>query len=290
MGLAIDQSLVDGTADPSDVKASCQTSNCTFEPYSTLRVCSRVDDVTPDLVRQCPKNDLDGFNAGCSYDVKELLAHPPYRVGNLSTESIHGSPIYTLWLGASDIVNDQSDQRSYTYPNPNTLVEFYAIYVLNTSVFPESPSFDRSSTANFSDMVVALKGGLDLCVAQYNTTVINGTTKTVELNQSSDLKWATVEKTVGTTSFSVVSSTTSGAEHWMEMNTVNTFNNFLTFEIFRGASSQGIQVQNAGSGSETTEGDAPATIAPLLLNQDRAKGKDALKKLLDTLGTSMTNA
>ena len=279
MELAINQAIIQMLADPSDVKASCLTSNCTFGSYSTMGICSRVDDVTPDVVRECSRGNFDGEFPGCSYTVRELQAHPPWRLSNLTTGGSRGAAENTLWIGASDIVKDD-----YTFPNPNTLIEFYAIYVSNATVFLPG------SDANFSDSVVALKGGLDLCVDQYNTTVINGTTMTVKQSQSTDLKWDTIVKTVGTNSFPAISCKTGGAEYWMDEITLGAFNDFLGLEIFRGSSSDGANVENAGTGTETTESDAPQTFAGLLVNKTRAVGQDGLKKMLDNLAISMTNA
>ena len=286
MGLAINQAIIGMAADPSDVKASCLTSNCTFGSYPTMGVCSRVDDVTPDIVRKCPRGNLDGWSPGCIYTVKELKAHPPWLLSNLTTDLGGDSPANSLWIGASNIIRNDNppEENDYTFPNPNTLIEFYTIYISDTKVF------STDSDANFSDSVVALKGGLDLCVDQYNTTVVNGTTMTVKLNQLTDLKWVTTQKIVGTNSFDVVSCNTGSAEYWMDENTLATFNHYLGLETFRGSSSYALNVINSGDGSETVESDAAQTFAGLLVNQARDVGQDGLQRMLDNLATSMTNS
>ena len=172
MQAAINQGIFQIPVDPSDIRAECRTNNCTFEQYSTLGICSRVDDVTTDVRRNCPSGN-DGRSQGCNYTVKDLQAHPPWRPGDLTTGGPR-TPQYSLWIGSSDIVSSMYDGYMYIFPNPNTLTEFYTLYISDTKVFSDD------SDADFSDSVVALKGGLDLCIYQYNTTVINIATKTLE--------------------------------------------------------------------------------------------------------------
>ena len=75
----------------------------------------------------------------------------------------------------------------------------------------------------------------------------------------------------------------------MENQTFDIFNHFLSFEVFRGSSSAGINVMNAGRGAETTAYDTAGAFADLLLNKPKAEGMDGLKKLLENLAPSMTN-
>ncbi|KAL8716979.1 MAG: hypothetical protein Q9225_005740 [Loekoesia sp. 1 TL-2023] len=288
MEWAIDQPFFNISADPSDVKASCQTSNCTFGFYSTMGICSRVDDATPDIVRSCSRGNLDGTSQGCNYTVGELRTHPPWRLGKLTTGNRGGpqenTPPFSLWIGASDTAkHTQLKEDSYIFPNLNTLTEFYAIYVSDTTVF-------SNSDANFSDSIVALKGGLDLCVHQYDTHMINGTTTTRKLNQLTDLNWNITNKSVGNNNIKAISCETGGDEYWLDENTLEAFNHFLGLEIFRGSSSKGTNIIIEGSGTEAREGDAPQIFADLLVNKARAVGQDGLKEMLNNLTTSMTNA
>ncbi|KAL9629941.1 MAG: hypothetical protein Q9164_006653 [Protoblastenia rupestris] len=292
VGTAIYTAIVGTTADPSDVRATCQTSDCTFGSYSTLGVCSRVNDVTPDVVQRCRPSRKDP-TLGCAYIVKELQDHPPWRISNLTTGgggNGKGPLMFpnTLWVGSSDIVRTQirgatQSGYQYTFPDPNTLSEFYTVYVQDTT------DYDISGAGpGLSSSVVALKAGLDLCVYQYDTTFINGVTKTVEKGRVTDLKWARVDKVIANKQFSAVSATSGGQEYWMDSSTVNAFNQYLGLEIFRGSSHQGINVQNSGLGARYS--DAAETFAGLLVNKPRPDGRDALKKMLDNLGTGMTNA
>ncbi|KAL9105116.1 MAG: hypothetical protein Q9163_000034 [Psora crenata] len=268
MGTAIDLAIIGTPADPSDVKADCHTGNCTFGLYSTMGICSRVDDVTPNVVKSVRVETTAVLR----------VAHPPWRENNLTTGGVAGNPPYTLWIGASDMKRPQFEQQ-YTFPNPNTLTEFYVVYVSDTKVF--TPDSD----ADFSNTVVALKGGLDLCVYQYDTTVINGTTKTVEKARSIDSKWEMVDK--------------NSMLYHPEMATENIgwttrlgeqFTDYLGLEIFRGSNSDGTNVKNIGDGAATAASDAAQTFADLLVNKPRSEGQDGLRKMLDNLAIGMTNA
>lgn len=276
MGTAIVSAIFGTPASPSDVIVDCQTGNCTFQAYSTMGICSRVDNVTPTIVRKCPRRN-DGTSRGCNYTVQELQDHPPWRLETLTT-LFKERPIHSLWIGASDIGND------YRYPNLNTLVEFYAIYVSDTDAF--SSDFD----GNFSDSVVALKGSLDLCVLSYHTRFVNGITQTVELGRKDALAWQTESKKVcaNDTSFcDVVTSSTGGDEYWMSSTDKEAFNQYLGLEIFRGYSSAGLRLETS---DETGLIDTAPIIAGLLVNQPKSNGQDAMTKMLDNLAVGMTNS
>ena len=155
-GLAIGQGINQPYANPSNITGSCQTSECTFGLYQTLGTCSRVDDVTSDVVGFCPRGN-PGFSPGCNYTVTALQKNPPWLLGGLTTGGKFGlfhDPKNPLWIGASD----PFDHHAFLYSN--TLNEFYVVYVSDTSVFYSD------SNANFPDSVTAFRGGLYLCVYQ----------------------------------------------------------------------------------------------------------------------------
>ncbi|KAL8946877.1 MAG: hypothetical protein Q9222_006782 [Ikaeria aurantiellina] len=183
---------------------------------------------------------------------------------------------------ASDIGND------YEYPDLNTLVEFYTIYVSDTNAF--SSNFE----GDFSDSVVALKGSLDLCVITYQTQLINGVTQTVELGRTTDLAWKTGRKEVckdntGRSTFcEVITSSTGGQEYWMDSANKKAFNQYLGLEIFHGYGSAGLDV--VVSGYETGLIDTVSIMADKLVNHPVSDGQDALSKMLDNLAIGMTNS
>ncbi|KAL8710173.1 MAG: hypothetical protein Q9220_005256 [cf. Caloplaca sp. 1 TL-2023] len=277
MGTAIVSVLSGTPVSPSDITGDCQTGNCTFQAYSTMGICSKVEDVSSTIVKRCPRNTDDGFLPGCTYTVQELRDHTPWRQENLTTLFKGSQAYHSLWLGASDT-------REYDLPDPNTLVEFYAVYLTDTTVF------DSDSEADFSDAVSALKGSLNLCVLSYQTQVVNGTTQTSELSRKTDLAWKIESKKVcehGTSSCEVIATTDGGDEYWIDTFNKRAFNQYLGLEIFRGYSSAKLNVVNF---DESGLIDTAPIVADLLVDKTKANGQIALGKMLDDLAVGMTNS
>lgn len=201
---------------------------------------------------------VDGTVLGCNYTVQELQDHPPWRQESLTTAD-EGTPVHSLWIGASDTGGVGDD---YEYPQLNTLVEFYSIYVSDPDVF------FPVSTENSSDSVVALKGSLDLCLLSYTTHVVNGITQTVEVGRNEALAWHTESKEVcndGTSFCNLVATSTGGEEYWMDSDNKKAFNQYLGLEIFRGYSSVGL---NVATSDETGLIDTSPIIAGLASEQN----------------------
>ncbi|KAI4233434.1 MAG: hypothetical protein LQ349_004416, partial [Xanthoria aureola] len=237
-----------------------------------MGICSKVEDVTPTNRTICRlENDgIGGTLTNCGYTVQELQKHPDeilYPVPN-------GKKLtYTLWIGSND-----------EYPNPNTLVEFYAIYLSNTS----TPSSDIQEGT--SDTVVALKGSLNLCVLSYQTQMRNGITETVEISRKDNLTWQTKSKNVchgGSSSCPVIASSDGGTECWMESVDRKAFNQYLGLEIFRGYTTVGLDLV---SSDETGLIDTAASIAGMVVNKTVSEGQDKLAKWLNNLAQAMTNS
>lgn len=284
MSSAIHLAITGTPADPSDVQAHCDRGNCTFGAYSTLGVCSRVDVVPHDsIVQTCPLDEY-GKPMGCKYIVQELQTHPPWRIGNLNTgtrsngPSSAASPPYTLWIGSSALWTGSSDIAPvYMFPSPETLTEFYIVYVADTRDYMQG-----DSTPELFSSIAALKVGLDLCVYQYNTSVINGVTKTVQMSRTTDLKWAK-------DSVNASSATMGGKDYTMGMDTIRQFSNYLGLEVFYGSSFIGINVATNGDwGTPAT--DTPSVFAGLLVNRSVSEGQDGVRKKMDNLAVGMTNA
>lgn len=263
MEAAINSAIIQTPADPSDVPGNCSSGNCTFPIYQTMGVCSTLDDITPTIVRNC-HHENTGASTRCFYSVKDLQTHPPWREDNFTAEGIE----MTLWVGASFIRIDENN-----YPDPNSLGEFYTIYLPNTTAY--------DSEANFTKALVALKGSLNLCVISYQTNVTNGITKTVETSRATDLIWRPLQKTTNNTNTSVIWTTSGGKEYWISQDSGYAFKNYLSLDVFYGHSQTGI-------GGDRGSTDAAVTLAGLLVNQKN--GQNALSKMLDNLATSMTNA
>lgn len=69
MEISILSAMNNVSADLSDVQAECQTANCTYEPYTSIGVCSTVEDVTSNIVHECHEGE-------CTYSVEAVRAHP----------------------------------------------------------------------------------------------------------------------------------------------------------------------------------------------------------------------
>lgn len=263
MEAAINSAIIKTPADPSDVTGNCSSGNCTFPIYETMGVCSRLDDITPTIVRNCHHENI-GASTQCFYSVSDLQTHPPWREDNFTTAGIQ----MTLWVGASSVTIDEDN-----YSDPNSLGVFYTIYLPDTTAY--------GSQGNFTKALVALKGSLDLCVISYQTTVTNGITKTVEKSRATDLTWQPVRKEINNNDTPVISTTSGGKEYWMSEDSGYAFKNYLGLDVFYGHSQTGV-------GGDLGSTDASATLAGLLVNQKG--GQAAVSNMLDNLATSMTNA
>ena len=266
MQAAINNAVVQTPASLSDVAGICSTGNCTFPTYSTLGVCSQVEDVSSTIVRNC-HHEPTGPSTKCFYSVNDLVKSPPWRKDNLTIEV----PGNTLWVGASDVMAGDS------YPDPNSLGEFYVIYLPNTTNLDQ---FDVEK--DHTRELVALKGSLNLCILSYQTNVTNGITSTVEKNRLTDLTWQDVQKPPNNhTETPAISMTLRGIEYWMTQSTGYAFKQYFAYEVFHG---QGA----LGTGGDDGSTDMAATLSTILINQKN--GQDALSKMLDNLAVSMTNA
>ena len=190
MQVAVTNGLLTPSVSSSEVTANCHTGNCTFADYSSLAVCSSVDDVTSTIIAHCPKG-VPSTEAGCSYTVPQLQQSPTPRQDNLSTDQGGAA----LWIGASNAIPKG-------YPSgPETLVEFYVLY------FPNVTILTLDNNANVTASLVALKGTLNLCVKTYHTALTNGETSTNVTNNQTNLNWQLVSQVQNTTDITTVSAT-----------------------------------------------------------------------------------
>ena len=278
MEASIVQALTQLPADPSEVRGECQTGNCTYGIYTTMGVCSNVEDKTSTIVRRCFKaGEEHQTQTHCTYSVEALQAHPTINNDNITTR---GGDSTNLWIGASHV--DPDPHNPYSFPGPNTLAEFYVIY------YPD-PSVKHNSDAGFdaTAALVALKGTLSLCVYQYNTTMINGITTTTEVNQP-NVNWKTVSKVIDNTQITAISGTdVNNTEYWISEDARWAFNSYLTTETFYGT---GKTIEDTSQPDRIiTQGDTDAARSLSAVLIDQKGGVDGLSKFLDNLATSMTN-
>ncbi|KAI9785036.1 MAG: hypothetical protein M1835_003435 [Candelina submexicana] len=278
MKASIVQALTQLPADPSEVRGECQTGNCTYGNHTTMGVCSKVENKTSTIIRRC-------FEAGkehqtqthYTYSVKALQAHPTTYNDNMTTR---GDDSSNLWIGASQV--DPGPSNAYSFPEPNTLAEFYAIYYPDSRV-KHNLDADFDATA----VLIALKGTRSLCVYQYSTTMINGTTTTTEVNQP-NVNWKTVSKVINNTQITAISGTDmNNTEYWISEGARWAFNKYLTIETFHGTGKT--QEDTSQPDKIITEGDTDAARSLSAVLIDQKGGVNGLSKFLDNLATGMTN-
>ena len=264
MRLAITQGLQTTNITPSNFSAACQTGNCTFGLYTTMGVCPTVDDMTPTLIEDCPYGRKD-TRSGCSYTVPDLNSHQTFQQDNFTKFDL-------LYVGSSEVF-----AGGYQFPNPNTLVEFYVIYLSDPSVL------DLDSTANYTAALVALRATLDLCIITYNTTVINGTTKNTQTSIASKLNWQTVPKITNNTQYQVITTTgPDNEEFYITLEQRLAFNDYLSSITFTG------NVQ-APDNNDVPTGSTDGAEA-MYTSVTNGSGIQGLQNQLTNLAFSMTNA
>ena len=270
-------------ASPSDLPATCSSGNCTFPDVSSLAVCSSVEDVSDTLVSELPTSGAalkDCSEAGCSYTVQALKEHPPWRRDNFSLE---GEAPGGMWMGASELTNN-----SLGYSEPNTLIEFYMLYVNNSNVF------STSHPTNYTAGMAALKGTLSLCVKTYHTNTTHGQTNATLTDTQDRLSWKRNPSKVvnGTETVTAIETTdTGGTQYWIDQQTQLAFINYLSSVTFSG-SHQGQSGTSGGSMAANTVGSTSdaATVMAEALFTDEPKGIEGVRRRLANIETVMSNA
>ena len=239
-----------------------------------MGVCSNVVDVSSTITSKCRSTTSQYYPDGCNYSVPAIEKNPTDIGTTLQTYDLGE----TLWIGASNPAN-------FTYPDINTLVQFYVIYVPDFTVWE---AFDH--TEDHKDVLVALQATLNLCLYTYSTNMTNGVTKTAQISKETDLDWQIGDANFndGNSSFYTVNTTLASETFWMSQLNVKSFNSFLSYQTFTGSAS----MSSAGSAPDgegnTTENDNVRMIAASIYNDHT--GIQGLSKLLDVLAVSMTNA
>lgn len=272
MNVAINSAIQQAPASFSDVQAICPTGNCTFPDYETLGVCSEAEDVSSTIVRNCHRRFPGDETPNCFYSVKDLQDDPPYREDNMTMSGIQMS----LWVGAGDTgIGDNTE-----YTNPVSLGTFYTIYFHNKG---DINSMD-SESSDYTPVLTAVKGSLNLCTMTLQTNVTNGVTSTTQTQQTSDLPWAKSQMTINGTDTPVISATAAdGKDYYITQHSGRGFKIYLADEIFWGNS----QTLTEGYWGSTP---AAATLTGLLVDKPIQEGLDGLTKMLDNMGVAMTNA
>ena len=267
MSAAVTDGLLKQNISPSDVPGNCPTGNCTWENYRSMGVCSNVVDVSSTITSKCRNTSFQYYPDGCNYSVPAIEKNP--TVVGTTLQAGLGE---TLWIGASN-------PTTFIYPDINTLVQFYVIYVPDFTVWE---TFDNSE--DHKDVLVALQATLDLCLYTYSSNMTNGVTNTTQISKVTNLDWQIGGANIidGTSGNQTVITTLGSETFGMSQPSVKSFNDFLSYQTFTGSASIGPDLSG-----NITENDNVRMIAASIY--DDHAGIQGLSKLLDVLAVSMTN-
>ena len=296
--IEITQGLVGEAPSFSDVKAICRTANCTFQPYTTLGVCSSTQDYTDHLVTACNQQNT---NSVCNWTVDELQTMPPIRKDHF----INYGKIYLVWLGSSQLPLDENYRTVgpeenepktdplhtwHPYEDTGTLVEFYVLYK------------PKSSPVGSTDKPIrALKGSLKLCLYALNTTVKGGETVTTILKTYDDLKWQIGNKTSYPdlkryhnqtwNAYAQIPNSPNLDIYAMNLRNKGSLTTYLSREVFFGHTG----IQDGTIQYLRATGDASRAYADAMFRHEGDRkwefiGLEPAEKLLENVAIRMTNA
>ncbi|KAL9580095.1 MAG: hypothetical protein Q9212_004696 [Teloschistes hypoglaucus] len=164
----------------------------------------------------------------------------------------------------------------------NTLVRFYTIYVPDLNVWDTLDYVD-----DHKEELIALETTLSLCLYSYNTTTTYGVTNTKQVGKEINLNWQT-----GTglqpdkkTSFETVKTTGGSDTFWMSRLNVDSFNKYLSIQIFQGSARY--RPATVDGGGNSTSSDAVRVVADSIYGSP--PGLRGLSATMDNLAVSMTN-
>ncbi|KAG8529026.1 uncharacterized protein KY384_006716 [Bacidia gigantensis] len=269
---AIMQGLSEEEADHSAVEASYTISNCSFTPYSSLGVCHSIEDWTQHILKQCGTNNTR--HSKCSSSVLEIQQHPAFRLEN-SNVSASGMTILMsafqyntslLELSQETQTSHYPDHRAHAYtdvfefPANDVLGEFYVFY----------PSSEPRNQGNVFQY--AFKGTLSLCVYTFNTTIVNGQTKTKVLDITRNLPWQVESQVVESEGnvrhdvYATYSDEFQRMKVGMDGKSRQSITNYLAREVFYGSWDGGLQTDSTMS----THKDHPRASSDAFRAIDRA--------------------
>ena len=173
------QAIVSGTTanhSLSDIRAECSTSNCEWSSYHSLGFCSSAIDLSSNLIKTGANQTLNiSLPIQGLYDGRnDTAGSQQYWMGTMPGISLSLEPLPGL-LGAL-----------------NTLAEIYIIYFspCEPNGTSTSKGLDWPNYLNEMSNWRAVKGTISLCVQNLSTSIMNGTTNTVELPRiDNDTSW-----------------------------------------------------------------------------------------------------
>ena len=271
MRSAISTGLLVSDAKLSDVGGSSATGNCTFGIYWSMGVCSSVEDVTPTLIADC-QGGADKSQFGCTYTVPELQDRLP---PGTPTRSVHD----TLWVGAGFVTHDNT-----SFTGINSLSEFYVIYLSDLD------ALDPNLSINYTSKMVALRGKLELCLYQYNSSMQFGSTSTIQADVIASPAWQNDSLIIDNKTIETISAKDPDNADLFNIPKTNitAFNYYLSYMTFIGM----------GRANRSPEPSATSDVANAIQNRlygrpvarQVVNGPQKLSDLLSNLALSMTNS
>jgi hypothetical protein len=169
----------------SDIAALCATNDCRWPSYLTLAICSKVEDVSSQLVftEAAPSTDEFIF---VPEDVNMTLPIPELY------NSEHGNPTFAgptdFWMATLP-----AWRKGHNSPQPNLVAEVFITYFSacratnNKTGTPTDDELNaaRRNTTNWR----AFKGSFELCIQSLTTSIENGATNTSMLERIDKQPW-----------------------------------------------------------------------------------------------------
>ncbi|KAF1809844.1 hypothetical protein P152DRAFT_441359 [Eremomyces bilateralis CBS 781.70] len=163
----------------SDIPAECPTSRCEWKSYTTLAICSSVEDISSELLGSSTPPPGENY-LNLSLPVPELYSGRTDSAGRDH-----------LWMGSVGNLYNRSDG---TFSGPvNMVAEVYYVYFPPCAATHNTPG-NLSMEAWKSSQAVkenwkAVKGTFNLCLQELNTTAINGSTTTTVVRREDRSPW-----------------------------------------------------------------------------------------------------
>jgi hypothetical protein len=158
MSAAIASAMTDSYRSLSNVTGSCDTNHCEWEPYTTLAICSTVEDVSSLITKVEPVE----------------LGDP--RLHLSQGDFVKPTTFWSQSVGDfSGLTGTNNDLRWYS------IAEIYLIY--------SSPCENTSIFHNVSQNWRAYKATFSLCLQTLNSSYINSILRTEILREEKEIAW-----------------------------------------------------------------------------------------------------
>ena len=169
----------------SDVAAYCSTNDCRWPSYQTLAICSMVEDVSSQLVRQDNHTD-SSEHSFYAENMNMTLPVPELYDTKLGNPTFPGPNNFWMATSPSWRANENSVR-------PNLIAETYVIYfsacrATNGEVGKPKTEELLAARSNLTNWR-AMKSSFELCIQNITTLIVNGTTNTSMLERVDQQPW-----------------------------------------------------------------------------------------------------